>query len=351
MLKWIRIPEKRRLQLLEEASNRSGLPIKSIEKDWWVTIALKAVFATPWAADIIFKGGTSLIKGWGVIERFSEDVDLAIDRRILGFIGPSSKMSRSQVTKLRRKSSEFIVEQLMPALDKALLELSLTNEHFKLILEEVDSDDSDPRTIYLAYHSLSTPNSYLDDKVKIEISSRSLKEPCSSREISSIIDQVFKGASFTNEVFQVMTVDPQRTFIEKIFLLHEMFQQPEEKWKHKRYTRHLYDLFRLMDTDHGIAALADRELYNQVIEHRRIINAVKGVDYHLHQHPTIDFIPRGSVMHLWKEDYEIMRREMFYGEVPEFKVLIDRLEVLQQRIRAIAPALIKLPVIEDIRAN
>lgn len=80
MLKWISIPGKRRLALLEEASSRSGLPLKSIEKDWWVTVALKAVFATPHAAGILFKGGTSLSKGWGLIERFSEDVDLAIDR-------------------------------------------------------------------------------------------------------------------------------------------------------------------------------------------------------------------------------------------------------------------------------
>lgn len=349
MLKWIEVSQKRRLQLLEEASNRSGLPIKSIEKDWWVTIALRAVFITPWAANILFKGGTSLSKGWGLIERFSEDVDLALDRQILGFNEPIAKMSRSQITKLRKKSSEFIVNDFMPTLRKALHELSLHNEHFQLMIDEVERDDSDPRTIYLAYHSLLTPNNYLDDKVKIEISSRSLREPCSSREISSIIDQIFKGASFTNAAFPVMTVEPQRTFIEKVFLLHEMFQQPEEKWKYKRYTRHLYDLFRLMDTHHGMAALTDKELYNSVIEHRRMINAVKGVDYNLHQHPTIDFIPRAHVMHFWREDYEIMKREMFYGDAPEFGMLIEKLEILQERIRAIKPD--GLSIIDSVRAN
>lgn len=235
----------------------------------------------------------------------------------------------------------------MPALQQSLLELNLNEEHCNLMLEEVDNDDSDPRTIYLTYNSLLSSNNYLDDKVKIEISSRSLREPCSSREINSIIDQEFKGASFTASSFSVMTVEPQRTFIEKIFLLHEMFQQPEEKWKYNRYSRHLYDLFRLMDTDYGFAALTNTTLYNSVIEHRRIINAVKGVDYNLHQYPTIDFIPRGKVMHLWKADYEKMKAEMFYGDAPEFNLLINKLEHLQERIRTIKA----LPIVENIHFN
>ena len=93
---WLKISEERRIEILNQASNISGLPTIAIEKDWWVTVALKASFELKYSPSIVFKGGTSLSKSWNLIERFSEDIDLAIDRKFFGFDGDISK---SQIKK------------------------------------------------------------------------------------------------------------------------------------------------------------------------------------------------------------------------------------------------------------
>src|SRR5688572_10545766 len=102
---WLNISKERRTEILNQVSNRTGLPSIAIEKDWWVTLALKASFALDYSNQIIFKGGTSLSKGWNLIDRFSEDIDLAIDRKFFGFDGDINK---SQIGRLRKRSCEFI---------------------------------------------------------------------------------------------------------------------------------------------------------------------------------------------------------------------------------------------------
>ncbi len=98
---WLKISKERRIEILNKASNTTGLPAIAIEKDWWVIVALKASFELKCSTSIVFKGGTSLSKGWNLIERFSEDIDLAIDRKFFGFEGDISK---SQIKNLRKIS-------------------------------------------------------------------------------------------------------------------------------------------------------------------------------------------------------------------------------------------------------
>src|SRR5690606_25126930 len=96
-----------------------GLPAFVVEKDWWVCIILKAIFQSQYADSIIFKGGTSLSKAYGLIERFSEDIDLIIDRHLLGF---DELVSKSAIKRLRKASGGFIInefrEELIVQLDK-----------------------------------------------------------------------------------------------------------------------------------------------------------------------------------------------------------------------------------------
>ena len=80
MAHWQQYNIEERLQLLDIASAEKNLPKLAIEKDWWVTMVLKALSQTLYSNLFSFKGGTSLSKGWSLIERFSEDVDIAIKR-------------------------------------------------------------------------------------------------------------------------------------------------------------------------------------------------------------------------------------------------------------------------------
>ena len=122
---WLKISEERRIEILNQASNNTGLPAIAIEKDWWITVALKASFALKYSPNIVFKGGTSLSKGWNLIERFSEDIDLAIDRKFFGFEGDISK---SQIKNLRKISCEFISTTFLEDLTKQFTEWKVIDE-------------------------------------------------------------------------------------------------------------------------------------------------------------------------------------------------------------------------------
>ncbi|WP_333626141.1 nucleotidyl transferase AbiEii/AbiGii toxin family protein [Sphingobacterium siyangense] len=98
---WLNLKTEQKRLVLDQLSNIMGLPAFVIEKDWWVCIVLKAVIATKYAESIVFKGGTSLSKAYQLIDRFSEDIDLIIDRHLLGFEDLDSK---SQIKKKCQKN-------------------------------------------------------------------------------------------------------------------------------------------------------------------------------------------------------------------------------------------------------
>ncbi|MFT4024462.1 MAG: nucleotidyl transferase AbiEii/AbiGii toxin family protein [Flavihumibacter sp.] len=104
---WLELSTQDRQAIFAETAARKGLSLSAIEKDWWVVHTLAAIFSMKCADALVFKGGTSLSKGWNLIQRFSEDIDLALDREFLGFSG---QLSRQDIKKLRRKSYQFITE-------------------------------------------------------------------------------------------------------------------------------------------------------------------------------------------------------------------------------------------------
>ncbi|NLR81932.1 nucleotidyl transferase AbiEii/AbiGii toxin family protein [Chitinophaga eiseniae] len=138
--------------------------------------------------------------------------------------------------------------------------------------------------------------------------------------------------------FEIETVEPKRTFLEKIFLLHENFQKPREKWRYERLSRHYYDLYKLMGTGHAADALVDEGLYKHIVAHRYLFNHEGGVDYKQHAPATISFLPPEEVFDLWSKDFETMREYMIFGQTTDFKQMADELRILQQNINAMAYA-------------
>lgn len=329
---WLKIPEERRIEILNQASNSTGLPAIAIEKDWWVTLVLKASFSLEYSSNIVFKGGTSLSKGWDVIERFSEDIDLAIDRKFFGFEGDISK---SQIKNLRKKSCEFISTTFLKDLTKLFTGWQAIEE-CKLNAQPITDSDKDPQVIEIHYNSVFDKSDYLPQRVLIEVSSRSLMEPSENREIVSILSAAFPEQSFATKPFSISTVLPQRTFLEKIFLLHEEFSQNSTKIRIDRLSRHLYDLEKLMDTEHGKAAIRNTELYKGIVIHREKFNPLRGLDYSNHIPGLVKIIPPDTVIKEWEKDYQTMTQNMIYGEVLKFDSLIQRIQELQKRINEIS---------------
>ncbi len=261
-----------RLAMLQQTeAGHPGVNQVAIEKDWWVTITLKALFQTDCRDFLIFKGGTSLSKGFNIIERFSEDIDLAISHSFFGI----EKTSKSQREKLRKKARVYIHETLSSQLDDRLKEMGVSGYSIEKVSQVQDKNgewrpidsDKDPTVILLHYPSiLEDTINYIPPRVKIEISCLSMDEPTEMRHISSLIGDSFDGEDVDAESL-IKTVIPTRTFLEKLFLLAEELQK--EKPRSVRMSRHLYDLEKLMDTEYGKEALSNRKLYDAIVEHRK----------------------------------------------------------------------------------
>ncbi|HIB8182303.1 TPA: nucleotidyl transferase AbiEii/AbiGii toxin family protein [Elizabethkingia anophelis] len=325
--KFLNLPEKTRINAFNHVAEKKGITPFAVEKDWWVTQSLSIIFEMDEAKYLVFKGGTSLSKSWNLIQRFSEDIDLAIDREFLGF---TEIIKRK--TNLRKKSGKFISEEFYPKLQKCFEEKGIA-QGVTFTLEDVQSSDQDPRIINIYYPSIIETKGYLNPRVQIEIGCRSLKEPFSDCLISSFVDQEYKDLEFANGEFLVPSVNPERTFLEKIFLLHEEFQKPPNKIRVNRLSRHLYDIYSLYHSEFKDKALQDEDLYKTIVHHRIEFTKVAGVDYLLHNPQTINPIPPDTIIKKWKEDYETMKSEMLYSEQrPNFSEIIKTLEKLKSEI-------------------
>ena len=341
MSNWQQLSVNERNAILQQVQDKEHINALAIEKDWWVTVILKALFQSSCASALSFKGGTSLSKAWGLIDRFSEDVDLAISPHFFGVV----KANKNQRDKLRKLSRRFIVEQLSNELDGTLTEMGIKGFEVEAVAtvqtedgpKPIDSD-KDPTVLNVKYHSiLSSTLPYILPQVKIEISCLSLEQPVEIKEVSSMISRHFPLQDSDCQM-RISTVIPTRTFLEKVFLLHEEFQRQHPR--SHRMSRHLYDIERLMDTQFGKEALSDPELYAAIVRHRSIYNAIKGVDYTSHAPSTLCFIPPQAVIDAWMNDYEDMRRSFIYGDALPFDQLIGRMRELESRFR-------KMPAIQN----
>ncbi len=317
--------EKR--EVFQEISNRTALPVYAVEKDWWVVQTLRLIFQMDIAPYIVFKGGTSLSKAWDIIDRFSEDIDLSLDRSFLGF---EQELSKSQVTKLRKKSFKYISEEFYPALTEQFIENGFLDVELKI--RESRSNDQDPLIIEIYYPIVTVQSDYVEPRVLVELGSRSLKEPNTQRKIISLVSEYFSDKEFADTEINITAVNPERTFLEKVFLLHEEFQKPVDKIRVERMSRHLYDIERLMRAGFMDLALRSNVLYQDIVNHRKSITAIRGIDYSLHQPKTINPIPPDEIIKEWEVDYAEMCESMIYGDKLSFEELMSRIKQLKEKI-------------------
>ena len=336
MTHWQQYNDIERIQLLDIVSAAKKLPRLAIEKDWWVTVVLMAISKTKYSDLYSFKGGTSLSKGWNLIERFSEDANIAIKREGRFSINGDTK---SQLAKVRRSSRHYITKELPEELTNILSQMGIYNfsvePEISRFIDGKDIElraDTHPSVLYVNYKSvLPETSEYILSRVKIEISCLSMNEPIEEKIISSFISEVKPDADEVRVKFK--TVLPTRTFLEKIFLLHEEFQK--ESPRSKRMSRHLYDLERLMDTEYGKDALNNKSLYDEIVNHRSVYNKIDGIDYEMHSPYTLDFLPPSHLIDEWRKDYEVMSDQFLYHQENRmtFEVLIERMKELLHRIR------------------
>lgn len=309
---WIKLTKEQQIQVLEQTGIAKGLPAFVIEKDWWVCMLLKAIFQSEYADSIIFKGGTSLSKAYHVIDRFSEDIDLIIDRHLLGF---DAFHSKTQIKHLRKASGSFIIHEFKEELIAQLHQLGINSSLYEIKYNAHVDDTSDPNTLEIYYHSVvPVTNAYIQQRVLLELGARSLTEPAEPKEILSFIDEQYKDLPFALPIFEVQVVVPTRTFIEKVLLLHEEFSKPVDKIRTDRLTRHFYDLDKLMKAGYGELAIQDDALFETIVAHRKTVTPVRGIDYSNHQKGKISILPPIDMLSKWETDYKTMQDNMIVGE-------------------------------------
>lgn len=317
-------------RVLSQVANQTFLPVQAVEKDLWVTTLLQLVFTLPFADKLIFKGGTSLSKVWQLIDRFSEDIDLAVDRSLFGFEGD---LTKKQIKKLRKASSLFVREDFYRELQTVLKENGLDTLCSLEVQPDGEGDNTypEPRRIFVKYKSVcEDPLVYLPPVVMLEIGARSLLEPNEQANIKSMVENLLPSISTTLIDSKVSTALPGKTFLEKAFLLHELFSVEGHGIEAERKSRHLYDLNRMMSKDFAIAAIKDDELWESIRHHREIFTSVSGIDYNTDIRKQIVLIPRSEIVKAWEEDYNSMCSSMIFGEKPTFEKLIINMKELEK---------------------
>jgi predicted nucleotidyltransferase component of viral defense system len=320
--------EDRRRTVCEQAQDKLGLPPATIEKDFWVCWALKKLFNLPkWGPRLTFKGGTLLSKGWGLIERFSEDIDIVIDRDALGFGGnmspdhaPSKKQTRKRLDALKAARRQCVNETLLP-----LFEDVISHEMPEELSCQIDPDPDDPdgQTLLLVYPTaFADQMAYLRQVVKIELGARSDIEPTQKIDIHPYLEDAFPDL-FPQSHFSVKAVSRERIFWEKSMLLHEETFRPTDKKRKARMARHYYDLYRLINAGIGRKAAGDLELFDRIAAHRQVYFRYSWVDYDTLCPGRLRLVPPDEQLAVWKADYAAMKDEMFFGKTPEFEDIIQ----------------------------
>lgn len=337
--------QERRLAFVQ-AEDKKGLQAASVEKDFWVCWVLHELLLVPGVGGhLTFKGGTSLSKVWGLIERFSEDIDLTIDKEALGFGGEKGPDCATGINERKRRlnalveaSRDWIQKVLQPGLSRRIedrMNAHLPGASWKL---ETDPDVADGQTLLFTYPSVFGPADpeYLRPVVKIELGARSDDWPSEKREIKSYVAELFPAMAPEATVL-VATLAAERTFWEKACLLHEETFRPADKRRQIRMARHYYDLWCLITKGISDRALADQKLFNRVVEHRSVFFRHNWVDYDTHRPGTFRLVPQTGQEADWRKDYEAMRGPMFYGQVPEFDEILKVVKEFEQRFNKANP--------------
>lgn len=312
----------------EQAADATGYADVVVEKDFWVCVVLRELFALPdVGAHLTFKGGTSLSKAYGLIKRFSEDVDLVIDRGHLGYEG---ELSQNRIKKLKKAAQAMIREQLQPKLEDRLRSIIPDGQTWRLEAATKE-EDRDQQTLLFHYPRTGFGDARaIREVVKIELGARSDTEPHEDKNIRAFVGDLDVFKSDTAFDVPVHVVHPRRTLWEKVCAIHEV--NAGAGAPKRAMSRHLYDVTELLGAGFGHDLTADAALLHEVIRHRRWAFARKGVDYDAMERGEFTIAPAEPHAEEWRRDYATMA-VMIAGEPPGFEHLAAELRKLESQLR------------------
>ena len=321
--------------LFGNAADRAGIINPAIvEKDFWVCFTLDYLFhKSPWAQSFVFKGGTSLSKAYHVIERFSEDIDLIMDWRLLGYgiHEPWEDRSRTQQDKFNKKAvadaSEFLTETFAPRMEKDLESVIGHN-----VAVRMDQNDQERCTVNFFYPHVFNTN-YLRQEIRLEIGPLAEWVPSHTVRVTSITAEQFFNV-FQHPDTIVPTLNVERTFWEKITILHKTAASYGQKGLPSRYARHYYDLYKMSQSDVKEKAFNRKGLLEQDVKFKLKFYYAKNASYETAKIGTLKLVPNEDAIKDLSDDYDHMK-DMIYGKKPTFDEIIKTIGKLENEINSL----------------
>lgn len=337
------LPADDRAALFGETGAARGVATTIIEKDFWVCWTLKRLFGLPEnaAASLVFKGGTSLSKAFGIIRRFSEDIDLSFDRVDLGYTGDrdpenegiSRKRSGQLIDDLVGDVEQHIAENLLPALRAAIVKQLGEPSQGEWSIA-IDADDAQTLNFYYPVALPATQYqgmAYITPRVKLELGARGDPWPAEKKVIRPYAADEFPDF-FEDPNTTVTVLSARRTFWEKATALHAEAHRPAASATPQYFSRHYYDLAMLLDSDEGRAAATDLELLATVARHKSTFFRSGWANYDTARPGSLRLMPSQARIKDLRNDYRAMAPMMFDDAPPSFDEILSRIENLQESI-------------------
>ena len=312
-----------RKKLFIEAADKTGITDSIIEKDFWVSWILGKIFSKKNLSKILcFKGGTSLSKAFSLIDRFSEDIDLILSKHIILkddeiLEQPSNSKQANFNREIEIRANHFILTTLKNEIARALGTTC-----------EVSSDPKYNGILFVKFPRV-FDYSYVQPDIKLEVGPLALWDPNEKYPISSFIASSLPELNLENPI--IPTVKPERTFWEKITILHHEHHRPETSPLSSRYSRHYYDIFKIGNSAIKYKALANFKLLEEVVAFKKRFYPRGWANYNNAFPGTIRLYPAKQNLHDLEQDYLKMKK-MIFGSAPRWKEILDYLKVLENEI-------------------
>jgi hypothetical protein len=314
-----------RAEIFQATADETGLSPSAVEKDFWVCWVLKRIFETPELAKLfVFKGGTTLSKCFGLIERFSEDIDLILDWTELTEENPYLDRSNRQQDifnkTMETKTREYVAGRLLPSITELLAPIC-----------SVIPNEERPKSLMVKY-SKAFDSEYIKPEVELEIGAMAPMEPCGEFKIQTYCAEVMPDIFETADV-DVRTFLAHKSFWDKVTILHVEAHRPEDKPQPLRYSRHYYDLFQMLNSPVKAEAMADLGLLSSIVAFKSKFYPQSWANYEGAANGTFRLRPEPHIQQILEEDYAQME-EMISGEYPLFDVILTAIEAFELELNA-----------------
>jgi hypothetical protein len=330
--------ESERTPFLQETAARRGLLPVMVEKDFWVSWTLAALFAHPeFGGQLVFKGGTSLSKVFGVIDRFSEDIDLSVSPVFLGISeewveeAGSRKKAEARMHELESACIGRVRDRFLPELECLAIEALGNRSGGRTWMKfEVDGTTGSPVVLFHYPSASPTGFEYLPRFVKMEFGALTDQRPVGSHVIRPWVADEFPK-QFGDFHCEVVALELERTFWEKATILHAEHHRDPAKPMRDRFSRHYSDMAALARHAVKDRALARDDLRRRVADWKNRFFAASWARYDLAAPGSFHLMPPGFRLAELEKDYHAMR-DMFLAPPPSFQSLMETVSALERQL-------------------